>query len=148
VVHAVSAEPNPSGGYTRLGVAIPQYAHCVDPVGSPRACGRGVPASCAHAPAHPVGAPSQVLLRDNKTWLLFHNGDGSTTGVCPAGWWGCGTAADQGNKDGYVADCTHQGNGSTPSGVRGRRAPRPPAGFESSNGVHVSTRGPAGPWEA
>ena len=127
VIHAVSATPNPKDGYTRLGVAIPQYAHCVDP----------------------------VMLRDNKTWLLFHNGDGSTTGVCPAGWWGCGTAADQGNKDGFVADCSAQGNGSTPEpslvkGVKwtpgGGNAPR--VGFQASNGVHISTTGPGGPWRA
>lgn len=167
---------HPPAGYRRVGVAIPQYAHCVDP----------------------------VMLRDNKTWLLFHNGDGSPTGVCSAGWWACGTPVDQvcrsaatatthpalppsprhanlhsstpllcslwnsdqaafvarysasathaqGNKDGYVAGCTAQGNGSTPdpSLVRGRRAPPPPAeGYEASNGVHVSTNGPHGPWRA
>ena len=128
IVHAVSSTPNPRRGYRRVGVAVPQYAHCVDP----------------------------VMLRDNKTWLLFHNGDGSTTGVCPAGWPGCGTPVDQGNKDGYVADCSKQAggwsNGTTPDPARvgGRRAPPPPprSTFEPGNGVHVSRTGPAGPWKA
>jgi hypothetical protein len=142
VVHAVSSTPNPKGGYERVGVAVHQFAHCIDP----------------------------IMLPDKKTWILFHNGDGSTTGVCPGGHATCGVPGDPGtgNSGGYVADCTALGNGSTPddSVISGHPAPKVsreqhlylcdalhcfsqlPPGYEAGNGVHISTEGPNGPWKA
>ena len=49
IVHAVAAGDGRYGPYERVGVAVPQYAHCVD---------------------------SLVLPGTPPTWLLFHNGDG------------------------------------------------------------------------
>ena len=58
LIHAVASEPNPKEGYKRVGVAVPPYAHCVDPV--------------------------RLRSPHNDTWLLFHNGDGMSRG-CAGG---------------------------------------------------------------
>lgn len=62
VVHAVASEANPTGGYKRVEVAVPDYAHCIDP----------------------------VRLKDG-TWLLFHNGDGISHEGCGQGTPDCPT---------------------------------------------------------
>ena len=116
VVHAVADEPNPSTGYTRQGIAIPAFSHCVEP----------------------------VLLPDRKTWLLFHNGDG-TPRACGTGGPDCDGKPLQ-----WLANCSANGNGTTPSNdsaISALPGPAGPAGFEPHNAVHQATS-PAGPWVA
>eukprot|EP00664_Eupelagonemidae_sp_cell27_P000139 gene139-10152_t len=118
VAHMVADSPAPDGGYTPAGIAIPAYSHCVDP----------------------------VRLPDGR-WLLFHNGDGVSRAGCAGGSPGC-THHPGGQ---WLADCSANGNGTTPGRphdiLPARPPPRPPAGFEASNGVHIADS-PYGPWRA
>jgi hypothetical protein len=117
IVHAVASEANPKGGYDRVEVAIPAFSHCVDPV---------------RIPAGP----------SNGTWLLFHNGDGMPR-QCGEGTPDCPEKPIE-----WVAQCNDDaGDGTTPEDnkISARPAPKLPAEFEPSNGVHQS-ESPHGPW--
>jgi hypothetical protein len=117
VVHAVASEANPKGGYKRVGVAIPAFSHCVDP----------------------------VLIRSgphNGTWLLFHNGDGM-----PRDCGGGSPDCPQKPIEWLAHCNNDIGDGTTPEDQKITARPRSPEfdKIEPSNGVHQSDS-PNGPW--
>ena len=120
VVHATARGTlDPGGrGYTRAGVAVPVFAHCVD-----------------------------TVKLANGTWILFHNGDGQPR-ACGFGSPNCDSMPLEWVADCRSADGTGNGTTPANRPVTGHPAPPPPKGFQPHNGVHISHGGPDGPWVA